>query len=67
MSNDECCKNCRYYLRLNNENYSLCRRYPPAQTNSSARIRSVLSEYPSIVALDWCGEFKEKENKNGDS
>lgn len=46
----ERCETCRFYL------HSECRRYAPRETATS-RVFPTVGLWPSVSALDWCGEW----------
>jgi hypothetical protein len=68
MSN-ETCGTCRFALPGDNDTI-LCRRYPPAMTLASVKVRKDGKEtefesnwqFPPMMAFGWCGEFKEGAN-----
>ena len=47
----ECCAKCRFFLSAD---AMVCRRYPP-QVALDGR-----SNFPGMMPLGWCGEFKVK-------
>ena len=55
------CKNCKY-LYQEEENYSVCRRFPPQVVATGTALEMVEHSYfPRILSpkFEWCGEYQE--------
>ena len=48
------CQSCAFY----NDKGSECRRYAPQPHNDETK-----ASWPSVMAEDWCGEYKEDAEK----
>jgi hypothetical protein len=57
---EEKCENCKFAKLANDKSCYLCRRYPPQIFTDKRWIRF---HSPKMKNDDWCGEYKEKEDK----
>lgn len=58
------CKNCAFYVSMKRKEESGdCQRYPPQLVfdEDSNRDDRVFSRFPQVHPLDWCGEFKRRD------
>lgn len=58
MSEEEECKNCRFFKSSGSSN-GLCRRNAPQRNEHGIGV------WPSTWAYYWCGQFKQAEGKDG--
>lgn len=54
IENERCCGNCRFYHPEGRE----CHRYPPQVWADEDNLSNC---FPTVKAVDWCGEFQRKE------
>lgn len=61
MTNEQCCQDCLFFKSAEpgNPAYGRCRRYPPIFTYTEEA--GELSEFPEVHSLEWCGEFKARD------
>ena len=53
------CENCAYFAKNPEFNkYGHCHRYPPSGLENEISIEV----FPIVMATDWCGEYKSKED-----
>lgn len=54
------CKECQYWVPGLTALAGKCHRYPPPGDGWT-------TSHPTTAFNDWCGEYREKENKSGDN
>lgn len=58
------CENCKFFYQSKNMEkfFGQCRRYPPQNVRMS---KKVMSLFPTLHQLEWCGEYQPKPKKKG--
>jgi len=74
----ESCGNCRYFMVVENDRtQDFCRRYPPDQflidqpasplVGGAPGGKSVITRWPIVNAIQWCGEWEAADGYGGES
>jgi hypothetical protein len=62
MKNDQCCENCHFAsedVSVENDEYKMffCQRFPPSIRDEKERWHQ-----PLVAEVDWCGEWRQRED-----
>ncbi len=62
MTDEGACWRCRFFVEDPDDGDAggFCRRFPPVPVFNDGDVMCLI---PGVEALEWCGEFKEKEER----